>query len=205
MEKIFVYDTTLRDGSQGEDVNFSGEEKMQVARELDELGVDYIEGGWPGSNPGDEEFFRLARKHKFRNSRLVAFGSTRKAKKSVEEDKNLEALYQSGARVVALVGKSWDEQLKLMNISLKENLAMIRDSVSFLKKKGLEVIFDAEHFFDGYKSNPEYALKTLEAAQEAEVNFLVLCDTRGGAFYWEIEEIVFQVFSHFQEKAKLGM
>src|SRR6056297_1223322 len=207
MEKIFVYDTTLRDGSQGEDVNFSGEEKMQVARELDELGVDYIEGGWPGSNPGDEEFFRLARKYKFKNSRLVAFGSTRRAKKSVEENKNLAGLLQSGAKAVALVGKSWDKQVKLMNVSLKENLAMIRDSVSFLKKKGLEVIFDAEHFFDGYKSNPEYALKTLGAAREAGADFLVLCDTRGGSMFWEVEKIISETIASRSEycEVKFGI
>jgi 2-isopropylmalate synthase len=192
--KVQIYDTTLRDGAQAEDLNFSVEDKIRVSRKLDDFGVAYIEGGWPGSNPRDVEFFREMRKVRLRHARLTAFGATRRAKLKASEDPNLKALAASGVAVCTIFGKTWDlHVLKALRTTLEENLAMIGDSVSFLKRRMDEVVYDAEHFFDGYKANPDYALRTLLAAQDAGADCLVLCDTNGGTLTQEVEEIVRQV------------
>lgn len=191
MESILVYDTTLRDGSQGEKINFSAEDKVRIAQKLDALGIHYIEGGWPGSNPKDIHFFELAKKITFRQARLTAFGSTRKLNTRCDQDKNLKALLESETPAVAIFGKSWDLHVKeVMGNTLKENLAMIYDTVAYLRSAGREVIYDAEHFFDGYKHNPEYALETIAAAVSGGADVIVLCDTNGGTLPFEIEEIM---------------
>lgn len=193
-QKVYIYDTTLRDGAQAEDLNFSVEDKIRVSRKLDEFGVSYIEGGWPGSNPRDAEFFGEMRRVKLQRARLVAFGSTRRAKFSAGRDPGLKALVSSGVSVATIFGKTWDlHVLKALRISLDENLSMIYDSVSYLKKYMDEVMYDAEHFFDGYKANPEYAVQTLLAAQDAGADCLVLCDTNGGTLPQEVEWIITQV------------
>lgn len=179
--QIQLYDTTLRDGAQKEGISFSVVDKLHIAEKLDELGVSYIEGGWPGSNPKDIEFFSKAKALKLKNARLTAFGSTRHARSKVEEDVNLLALLNAGVSVVTLVGKSSAPQVKnVLETTLEENLDMIIDSIRFLKEKGISVFFDAEHFFDGYKADSSYSLKTLMAATEAGAEYLVLCDTNGG-------------------------
>ena len=166
--QVRLYDTTLRDGAQGEGISFSLEMKLRVARRLAEFGVHYIEGGWPGANPKDTEFFSRARELELGETVLVAFGSTRKANISPEEDPNLRALLAAGTPAVALVGKSWSLHVtKVLCTTREENLRMIADSVSFMKAHGKEVFFDAEHFFDGFREDPEYALATLGAAVEA--------------------------------------
>lgn len=181
MKRIEIYDTTLRDGSQAEDANFSVEDKLRIAEKIDELGVDYIEGGWPGANPRDTEFFEKATKLKFKKAKLVAFGSTHHASHKVNEDPSIKALLAAKTRVVTIFGKTWDFHVrKALKVSLNRNLEIIRDSVKYLKKKGKKVFFDAEHFFDGYKANPEYSFKCLNAAYEAGADCLILCDTNGG-------------------------
>ena len=203
MEPIVLYDTTLRDGTQGENISFTADEKIKIAQKLDDLGVGYIEGGWPGSNPRDMQFFDLAKKIKFKHAKLTAFGSTRKAGTLPEDDFNLKALVDSLTPVVAIFGKTWDlHVVTVMENTLKENLAMITDSILFLKKKHREVIFDAEHFFDGYKDNREYALKCLLSAMEGGADTLVLCDTNGGTLPFEIESIVKDVHEHLNNKLK---
>jgi 2-isopropylmalate synthase len=204
MEPIFLYDTTLRDGTQGESINFSAQEKVRIAKRLDKLGVHYIEGGWPGSNPRDMQFFELARNAHFTQARITAFGATRRPGITPSEDENLQALINSGTECVAVVGKSWDLHVEIMNNSLEENLNMIRESVLYLKDHGREVIYDAEHFFDGYKANPDYTLLTLEAAMAGGADFLVLCDTNGGTLHFEIESIVQAVQKTLQEKRRSG-
>jgi len=195
MKSILVYDTTLRDGSQGEKINFSAEDKLRIAHKLDEVGIHYIEGGWPGSNPKDVAFFELAKKSSFKNARLAAFGSTRRPHRRVQDDENIAALLKSETPTVTIFGKSWDLHVKqVMANTLKENLAMIHDSVAYLRAQGREVIYDAEHFFDGYKDNPGYAMKTLEAAVSAGAAVIVLCDTNGGTLPFEIETIMKDVF-----------
>ena len=191
MKTIKIYDTTLRDGTQAEEISFSVEDKILVARKLDELGVHYIESGWPGSNPKDVQFFKEIKKAKFSNSKISAFGSTRRPKVKASEDPNLRALIDSGVDVACIFGKSWDLHVKeALKISLKENLDLIYDSVDFLKKELDEVLYDAEHFFDGYKANREYAIKTLKAAADAGADCLVLCDTNGGTLPHEVAEAV---------------
>ena len=181
MSDVTLYDTTLRDGTQMEGMSLSVEDKLRIALRLDQLGVHFIEGGWPGSNPKDEEFFRLARDLKLENASIVAFGSTRRANVKVEDDANLQALLDSGAPVITLVGKASEMQAtQVLETSLEENLAMIRDSIAYLRAKGRRVQFDAEHFFDGYVENPEYALACIRAAAEAGAETVVLCDTNGG-------------------------
>lgn len=194
-QRIFVYDTTLRDGSQGEGISFSVEDKLNLARKLDELGVDYIEGGWPGSNPKDEEFFtRALTQLNLKHAKLAAFGSTRRAGVLPENDGNLRLLMQSKTPVVTLFGKTWDLHVKYaLNTTLEENLAMIGDSVKFFKQAGRELIYDAEHFFDGFKANPEYALATLAEAAKAGADWIVLCDTNGGLITFEVPEIMARV------------
>jgi 2-isopropylmalate synthase len=191
MTQVKLYDTTLRDGAQSEGVSFSVVDKLHIARRLDELGIHYIEGGWPGSNPKDNEFFEKARGLRLANSVLVAFGSTRHHQAQAENDANLMALASAGVKVVTIVGKSSEPQVtQVLGTTLEENLRMISDSVRYLRAKGLAVFFDAEHFFDGFKSNPAYALRTLVAAAEAGAGCLVLCDTNGGALPDEVTRAV---------------
>jgi 2-isopropylmalate synthase len=189
MKKILIYDTTLRDGSQGEQISFSVEDKLHIVKKLDELGVDYVEGGWPGSNNKDIAFFRRAHELKLKHAKVAAFGSTRHPRHSVAHDRNLQALVEANTPVVTIFGKTWDLHVKLaLGISLEENLGLIRESVAFLKSKGKEVIYDAEHFFDGFKANPAYALATLKVAEEAGADTIVLCDTNGGTVTADIGE-----------------
>ncbi len=201
MEPILLYDTTLRDGTQGENISFTAKEKIQIAQRLDEFGIHYIEGGWPGSNPRDMQFFELAQNTTFKHARITAFGSTRKAGITASEDPNLQALLQSNTPAVAIFGKTWDLHVEqVINTTLKENLAMIFDSVEFLKNNGREVIYDAEHFFDGYKDNPDYALQTVMAAVDAGAQFVVLCDTNGGSLPSEVVSTMQAVRRSFCKK-----
>jgi 2-isopropylmalate synthase len=196
--KIFTFDTTLRDGTQGESISFSVEDKLIIAQKLDELGIDYIEGGWPGSNPKDREFFARAAELKLNHAKLTAFGSTRFAKNPVEEDRNVLALVEAGTPVVSIFGKTWDLHVKrALGISEEENLTLISETVKYLCDHGKEVVYDAEHFFDGYTANPEYALKTLEAAHRAGASVLCLCDTNGGTVTARLVEIVGEVRRRF--------
>jgi len=190
-KKIFIYDTTLRDGEQGAHISFSLIDKLSITRKLDELGISFIEGGWPNpTNLKTVGFFKKAAKLELKNAKLAAFGSTRLAKNSVKEDTNLEYLLKAETPVVTIFGKTWDlHATKILSITLKENLNMIKESIEYLKKKDKEVIFDAEHFFDGYKNNPEYAVRCLEAAQNAGADWIVLCDTNGGTLLGEFHEI----------------
>ncbi len=200
----YLYDTTLRDGTQGEGVNFSVDDKLRIAHRLDEFGVHYIEGGWPGSNPKDAAFFERAQNEHFHNARLAAFGSTRKAGGQVETDPQIRKLLEAHAPVVTLVAKTSTLHVThVLQTSLDENLAMIRDSVSFLKAQGKEVMLDAEHFFDGFKLDRDYAWATLHAAVEAGADWLVLCDTNGGAMPWEVEEITRQTITKLMDSAPL--
>lgn len=203
---LYLYDTTLRDGTQGEGVNFSSGDKLRIARKLDELGVHYIEGGWPGSNPKDMEFFQRARSDlHLRQAKIAAFGSTRKAKTPVAEDAQVAMLLACETPVVTIFGKTWTLHVTdVLRTTLKENLAMIEDTVAYLKQAGKEVIYDAEHFFDGYRADPDYALKTLHAAQTAGADCIVLCDTNGGTMPWEIEPII-QKIRAGGIRAPLGM
>ena len=201
MEKIYVYDTTLRDGAQGEKINFSAEDKIRIAQKLDDVGVHYVEGGWPGSNPTDTKFFKLAKKIRFKQTRLAAFGSTRKPKTRCEDDANIKALLGAETPTVTIFGKTWDLHVKkVMANTLKENLAMIQESTAYLCSQGREVIYDAEHFFDGYKSNPKYAVRTIEAAVAGGASFIVLCDTNGGTLPFEIQKIMEQVSQRISVK-----
>ncbi len=191
---VLIYDTTLRDGTQGEQINFSAEEKIRIARKLDEFGIQYIEGGWPGSNPKDMRFFELARSVEFKNARLVAFGSTKRSETLPEDCPNIRALLQAETPVVAVFGKTWDLHAReIIGVTLEENLAMIRDTVAYLKSKGKEVVYDAEHFFDGYRNNTPYAVKTLQAACNGGADRIVLCDTNGGTLPSEVTRIVDEV------------
>ncbi len=194
MRQIKIYDTTLRDGTQAEDISFSLEDKLRIAHKLDELGVHYIEGGWPGSNPKDQAFFQNIKHENFSNARIASFGSTRKAGNKVEKDPNIKALVESKSPVVTIFGKTWDLHVTdALKISLEENLDLIYDSLTFLKSKFEEVIFDAEHFFDGFKNNRDYALKAIQTAAEAQVDWIVLCDTNGGTMPYELEPILNEV------------
>jgi 2-isopropylmalate synthase len=181
MTRINIYDTTLRDGSQGEGINFSLQDKLNITRRLDELGVDFIEGGYPLSNPKDFEYFQEVRKLTLRHARVAAFGMTRRKGVSPAEDTCLKALLDAQTPIVTIVGKSWDLHVReILGASLEENLKMIADSVAYCREAGREVFYDAEHFFDGYRRNPEYALQTLRAAQDAGAAVVILCDTNGG-------------------------
>ncbi|MBW1934556.1 MAG: citramalate synthase [Deltaproteobacteria bacterium] len=192
--QIILYDTTLRDGTQGEQIALSAEDKLRIAKKLDEFGISYVEGGWPGSNPRDVRFFKMARRATFQTARITAFGSTRRPGLRPEMDKNLKALLETEVQTVAIFGKSWDlHASKILGISMDENISMIEDSVAYLRKRDRELIYDAEHFFDGYKRNPEYALKTLKAAENGGAHVIVLCDTNGGTFPYEISKIIEEV------------
>jgi 2-isopropylmalate synthase len=193
-----LYDTTLRDGMQREGVSLSVDDKLKITRKLDEYGIHYIEGGWPGSNPKDVEFFRRVRSLTLTQAKVAAFGSTRKKNSRPEDDANLKALLEADTPVVTLVGKSWDlHVIQVLETELNENLAMIGESVAYTKAKDRELIYDAEHFFDGYKADPEYALDTLRAAANNGADVLVLCDTNGGTLPWEVEEITRAVTAEF--------
>lgn len=198
MNPIYIYDTTLRDGAQREGISLSVEDKLKIARRLDEFGMHYIEGGWPGSNPKDAAFFERMRLAPLRQARLAAFGSTVKKGFNPEDDQGMQALLAAETPVVTLVGKSWDlHVVDVLETNLAENLRMIAASVAYLKSLGKEVIYDAEHFFDGYKANPVYALETLGAAASHGADVLVLCETNGGALPWEVEEAVRAVSGRF--------
>ncbi len=194
MKKIAIFDSTLRDGAQAESISFSVADKLKIVSTLDELGINYIEAGNPGSNPKDLEFFKEVKKLALKKAKLAAFGSTRRRDIKVEEDSNVQSLLIADTPVVVIFGKAWDFHVTdIIKTTLEENLCMIEETISFLKGKGKEVIFDAEHFFDGYKSNSQYALKTLLAAVKAGADCIVLCETNGGAFPDEIFEIVKEV------------
>jgi 2-isopropylmalate synthase len=196
--EIILFDTTLRDGTQGEGVSLSVEDKLKIAQKLDELGIHYIEGGWPGSNAKDIDFFRRARELKLKQAKITAFGSTRRKGIRAEEDANLARIVESGVKVASIFGKSWDFHVhRALQTTLEENLAMIEDSVRYLKDQGLEVIYLAEHFFDGYKNNRAYAMDTLRKAAEAGAEWLVLCDTNGGSMPTEVSAIVADVCATF--------
>jgi 2-isopropylmalate synthase len=196
--KIFTFDTTLRDGTQGESVSFSVEDKLLIAGKLDELGIDYIEGGWPGSNPKDKEFFARAKQVRLKHARLTAFGATRFWKNAVEQDPNVAELIAAETPTVAIFGKTWDFHVRrALGITEDQNLQLISETVIYLKAHGREVVYDAEHFFDGYKANPVYALRTLEAARDAGADVLCLCDTNGGTLPMQLAEIVAVVRSRF--------
>lgn len=204
-----IYDTTLRDGAQNQEVNLNIHEKLEIAKALDEFGVDYIELGWPGSNEKELQAFLEASKLKLKKSKITAFGSTRRISLSAEEDANLKAILDSKASVAAIFGKSWllhvEKQLKA---TPEENLEAIKDTIAFLIKNNLKVIYDAEHFFDGYKDNKVYALSTLKAAAESGAKTIVLCDTNGGILPWELEQIIKEVQSYLKENnlnVKLGI
>lgn len=201
---ISIFDTTLRDGTQGEGISLSADDKLKIAKKLDDLGVHYIEGGIPGSNSKDIEFFKRVQQLGLR-AKITAFGSTRRKDSVAEQDANLQRIIQSGAHAATLVGKSWDFHVHTaLQTTLEENLAMIYDSIAFLKRSGMEVIFDAEHFFDGYKNNPEYAVAVMKKAQEAGADWLVMCDTNGGSMPHEVYEIVTSL-GQAVESARLGI
>ncbi len=198
-DNIVIYDTTLRDGTQAEGISFTAADKVLLARKMDDFGVDYIEGGWPGSNPRDMEFFRLIRNEHLKHAKVAAFGSTRRAGTDVENDIQLATLLEADTPVVTIFGKSWLLHVEdVLGTTSDENLDMIRESVEFLKKHGKEVVYDAEHFFDGFRDNSEYALKTLEAASQGGASFIVLCDTNGGSQVSEIKHIVGEVVKTFK-------
>jgi len=199
--KIYIYDTTLRDGTQGENISFSVDEKIRIARRLDKTGIHYIEGGWPGANPKDSEFFHKCKKEDFQNACLVAFGSTRRQGIPASKDKNLKALLHTETPVVAIFGKSWNLHVEeIMHNTRDENLAMIRDSVDFLCSHDREVCYDAEHFFDGYTDAPEYAMQTLIAAMDGGAKTITLCDTNGGLMLHNVSRIVSHVKSYIEKK-----
>lgn len=200
-EKIEIFDSTLRDGAQAEGISFSVEDKLKIVKALDALGISYIEAGNPGSNPKDLEFFERVRGMKLVNAKLTAFGSTRRPDTPVEEDSNVQSLLEANSEVIAIFGKSWDFHVtEIIKTTLDENLNMITDTISYFKSKGKEVIFDAEHFFDGYKSNAQYAMKALEAAVKGGVDWLVLCETNGGAFPDDVYSITKTVCEKFPVK-----
>lgn len=199
-QKIAIYDTTLRDGSQTEGISYSAQDKINIAKRLDEFGVDFIEGGWPFSNPKDKELFAYFKKNKLRKSKLVPFGSTAHPANPAEKDQNLLSLLESDTEYVTIFGKTWDLHVeKVLKIKLEDNLRIIADSVNFLVKKGKKVFYDAEHFFDGYKADSKYALKTAKAAMDAGAELVVFCDTNGGTLPSELKKIAETV------KGQLGL
>ena len=194
MKKIQIYDTTLRDGTQGEGISLSLNDKLMLAKRLDQFGIDYIEGGWPGSNPKDMAFFKEAKKIRFKHAKVAAFGSTRRAHAKVASDEQVKVLLEAGTKVITIFGKSWDFHVKeVFKTSLKENLSMVYDTVSYLKSKKRYVIYDAEHFFDGFRENPEYALQTVREAAKAGADLVCLCDTNGGSLPHQIAVAVKRV------------
>jgi 2-isopropylmalate synthase len=209
MTHIDIYDTTLRDGAQGEGISFSLDDKIKIARRLDDFGIPYIEAGWPGSNAKDAEFFRQIRSVSLKQAQVAAFGSTRRANAQCEDDPQIQMLVDAQTPVVTLVGKTWDLHVhKVIETTLDENLAMIADSIRYLSS-GRRVFYDAEHFFDGFKANRDYALATVRAAHEAGADVVVLCDTNGGTLPWELEQIVADTRAHLEgtggRPAKFGI
>lgn len=197
---LYIYDTTLRDGAQQEGISLSLEDKLRIAHKLDEMGIPFIEGGWPGANPKDVQFFWKLKEEPLKNAEIVAFCSTRRPHKNTADDKMLKAILAAGTRWVTIFGKSWDFHVtEGLKTTLEENLAMIRDTLEYLRQEGRRVIYDAEHWFDGYKSNPEYALSTLKTALEAGAEWIVLCDTNGGTLPHEIAQISQAVVTAFPE------
>lgn len=195
---VFLYDTTLRDGAQAEGVSFSVLDKLKIARRLDEFGLHFIEGGWPGSNPKDEEFFALAQKERFAHAQLCAFSMTRRAGVEAKDDPNLQTIVAANTPVVTLVGKTWDFHVEsALKVSLDENLRMIEESVRWVKSQGRRVFFDCEHFFDGFRANRSYALQVLGAAAEGGAEFLVLCDTNGGTLPDFVAHATREIREHF--------
>ncbi len=204
--QVKIYDTTLRDGSQSEGISFSKNDKIRIAEALDNFGVSYIEGGWPGSNPRDIAFFKAAKKMNFKNAKLAAFGSTRRSSNSVENDDNIIKLLESEAPVVTIFGKSWLLHVsKVLKITPDQNLQMIADSCAYLSKHNREVIFDAEHFFDGYKDNPDIAKETLKTAVRNGVKTVVLCDTNGGTLTTQIMQICKDVINFMPKGVSVGI
>ncbi|MDD9304318.1 MAG: citramalate synthase [Desulfobacter sp.] len=200
-QKALLYDTTLRDGMQGENIFFSPDDKLKIALRLDEAGIHYIEGGWPGSNPGAQAFFELVRDKEFKQAKITAFGATRRPGTTCDQDANLKALIDSGANALTIFGKSWDLHVEsIMSNTRTENLAMIQESVAYLLSHGREVIYDAEHYYDGFKANPEFALQTLDAALKGGTHCLVLCDTNGGCLPCDIDTITRQTIAHFKDR-----
>ncbi len=192
--KIVIYDSTLRDGTQGEDVNFTVLDKVRIAEALVDFGIDFIEGGWPGSNPRDIEFFNEIHKSRIGSDKIAAFGSTRRAKRTCDTDENIQALLAANVPNITIFGKTWDLHVtEALKIELEKNLELINDSLSYLKKRANTVFYDAEHFFDGYKANKEYAIQTLKAAVDAKADCLVLCDTNGGTMPLELAQIISEV------------
>jgi 2-isopropylmalate synthase len=203
---IEIFDTTLRDGAQTEGISYSADDKLRIARKLDELGVAFIEGGWPGSNPKDAAFFELARREKWRTAKVVAFGATRRAKLKPEEDPSVQALVAAGTEVCCIFGKSSVLQVEeVLRTTLEENLRMIEETVAYLRAQGKRVIYDAEHFFDGFDKNPDYALKAIGAANKGGAETLVLCDTNGGHLPWEVAATVEAVRKHFGPSVRVGI
>jgi 2-isopropylmalate synthase len=192
--RVEIYDTTLRDGSQREGISYTLEDKLRIAERLDAFGVSYIEGGWPGSNPKDLEFFARARDYDWQNAKITSFGMTRRAGLAAEDDPNLRALLDVGTPVCTVVGKTWTlHVLEVLRTNLDENLKMIEESIAYLVGQGRHVVYDGEHFFDGYRADPKYAVATLEAAKRGGAEVLVLCDTNGGSLPWDVERIVREV------------
>ncbi len=197
-DKVYIYDTTLRDGEQSEGITLSLEDKLRIVKRLDEFGVDYIEGGYPASNPKDIAFFQQATSMNLENAKIVSFGSTCKKGVAPADDSGLADLLASGAQVVTVVGKSWDAQVeRALVTTLEENLRMVGESIAYLKEHGVSVVFDAEHFYDGYKANPAYSLQVIEAAVAAGADSIDLCETNGGALPFEVEEITRTVVERF--------
>jgi 2-isopropylmalate synthase len=198
--KIFVYDTTLRDGTQSEGISLSCNDKLRIAQKLDDIGVDYIECGWPGSNPKDAEFYRRLDELDLKYAKITAFGSTCRVGSNPEEDANIKALMDANTPVCTIVGKTWTLHVaEVLQTTLKENLRIIQESISYLKSQGKEVIYDAEHFFDGFKADKDYTYKTLQAAVNGGADALVVCDTNGGTLPHEVSAIVAQIKEHFPE------
>src|SRR5215475_9941831 len=188
--EVEIYDTTLRDGSQGEGINFSAQDKIRIAEKLDSFGIQYIEGGWPGSNPKDMEFFKQAARRKWKNAQIAAFSMTRRKGIAVEQDELMRLILEAKTAVVTIVGKTWLLHVtEVLRAKPDENLGMIGDTIRYLKDHGKKVIYDAEHSFDGYKEEPEYALATWQAAEKAGADCIVLCDTNGGCLPNEIAAI----------------
>jgi 2-isopropylmalate synthase len=202
---ISIYDTTLRDGTQAEDLHLSTEDKIRISQKLDKLGLDYIEGGWPGSNPTDELFFQEIQNYVLQRAKVVAFGATHNPKSGPESDQNFQKILQAGTQAITLFGKSWEIHVKeALRISMDRNLEIILDSLAYLRPKVQELFFDAEHFFDGFKANKDYALACLQKAQQAGADVLVLCDTNGGTLTHEIRDILRQVKKELPQ-ASLGI
>lgn len=205
MKQILIFDTTLRDGGQGAGISFTVEDKIKIAKALDNFGVSYIEGGWPGSNPKDELFFKQAKKLSFKNAKLTAFGSTRRKGIKASQDNSLKMIAKSGAKVACIFGKAWDLHVKYaLKTTNEENLKMVADSIAFLKSKKMEVVFDAEHYFDGYKNNKKYAFEVIEAAVKAGADIVCLCETNGGWLPMELQKVVRDTIENFP-KVKFGI